>query len=159
MPTRPRWSPSMTDTAREYFDRAMQYLIQDFKDDAQELMNQDMFSPTSALFEIYCNKAAQLGRDLAEDIQTESTPERVLTPTPDAPYFTHDCNTCVYLGSGQVDGQRVDFYRHPGQGLLSPTALARTGNDGPDYGSMPESMLATWSRPSSFLAEYKLRFL
>lgn len=66
MPTRPRWSPSMTDTAREYFDRAMTYLIQDYTDDAKDYQD-----PTD-LFAIYANKAAQLGRDLAEDIQAES---------------------------------------------------------------------------------------
>lgn len=52
-----------------------------------------------------------------------------------APKFKHDCESCYFVKN--VDG--YDVY------LCNGTIIARYGNDGPDYASMPINMfLRLW---------------
>jgi hypothetical protein len=70
------------------------------------------------------------------------------------PYFAHDCDKCIYLGSGDIIRcGLVDFYRCPGYSL-GPTAIVRFGNHGREYWSMPESMLQEASVYSSYAGAY-----
>jgi len=48
-----------------------------------------------------------------------------------APRFTHDCDACRFLGN--LDGQ--DLYV-----CKDGSLIRRTGNEGPDYGSIPGDM-------------------
>jgi len=49
-------------------------------------------------------------------------------PRRDEPLFTHDCDSCQFLGTHKG---LHDLYYCPGE----PTVVARYGNDGPDYKS------------------------
>lgn len=57
--------------------------------------------------------------------------------TPQTPFFTHDCKSCVYLGSATVLEEKLDFYFHLAQGRPANEAslIYRYGNEGGDYGS------------------------
>ena len=46
------------------------------------------------------------------------------------PRFTHDCDTCTFLGSDEGH----DFY-FCGSSHPFPTVIARYGSDGPEYAS------------------------
>ncbi len=46
--------------------------------------------------------------------------------------FTHDCESCVYLGNHTEGGSLYDLY-HCGQGNWNPTVIARWGNEGYQY--------------------------
>jgi hypothetical protein len=57
-----------------------------------------------------------------------------MATTSNTPKFQHDCDCCTFLKHVQPrTGAAFDLYCHEG------TALARTGDDGPDYHSMPLS--------------------
>ena len=49
------------------------------------------------------------------------------------PRFTHDCTACRYLGQYEA----LDVYWCPQPRMSHPTIVARSGNDGPEYVSMP----------------------
>lgn len=51
------------------------------------------------------------------------------------PKWTHDCNVCNYLGSIHTHKGIVDWYK------CTDSTVARFGSDGPDYWSMPTSMV------------------
>jgi len=52
------------------------------------------------------------------------------------PTWTHDCQTCRFLGTVARERGDVDLYAHY-HPSSSPTLIARFGNDGSDYESMP----------------------
>jgi hypothetical protein len=57
------------------------------------------------------------------------------------PRYTHDCPKCKYLGSMLLrlgDSDSVDWYRCYGS---DPSIIARYGNHGPCYWSMPPEMV------------------
>lgn len=59
--------------------------------------------------------------------------------------FTHDCDLCDFLGHFW----RHDVYfcaRRPGTMNRHGSWIARFGNDGPDYSSMPSDVLLTHLR-------------
>lgn len=45
-----------------------------------------------------------------------------------APLYTHDCDTCTFLG--QDSTKKYDLYFHNG---MMPTLIARFGHEGRDY--------------------------
>lgn len=49
-------------------------------------------------------------------------------------HWTHDCNNCRYLASSTGNGM-FDWYE------CNDTAVARYGDDGPEYWSMPIGMI------------------
>lgn len=54
--------------------------------------------------------------------------------TTETPMFEHDCESCIFLGGGSVNGSPevwYDYYYCERGGR--PTVIARYGNDGPDY--------------------------
>lgn len=51
------------------------------------------------------------------------------------PKWKHDCDQCTYLGSMHMHNHTSDWY------VCSRTVLARRGDDGPDYWSMPTDMV------------------
>ncbi len=54
--------------------------------------------------------------------------------------FTHDCDACRLVAHVQpAFGQCFDLYQHPGE---DGTVVARTGDEGADYQSLPAAMLA-----------------
>jgi hypothetical protein len=55
------------------------------------------------------------------------------------PKWTHDCGRCKYLGSMVVTGDTLDWYTC-GTGF-NKTVIARRGDDGPDYWSMPVDIM------------------
>lgn len=67
--------------------------------------------------------------DLAE-METKKVEEA----TYGTPMFAHDCESCIFLGGGSLEGDRevwYDYY-YCGQGGR-PTVIARYSSDGPDY--------------------------
>lgn len=75
------------------------------------------------------------------------------TPTP---LYTHDCDLCRYLGTVE----RIQWYdlyvceRSPDAG--SRSLVARYGDDGPDYTSMPASLVKTLAHNSVLTAAFNL---
>jgi|10_taG_2_1085330.scaffolds.fasta_scaffold37611_4 hypothetical protein len=61
---------------------------------------------------------------------------RVLSDTMSGPYYDHDCEKCVYLGS-IIDGDQkiVDLYFCPKGSIRTMSIIARYSSDGPDYAS------------------------
>ncbi len=57
------------------------------------------------------------------------------------PAFTHDCDDCRYLGTLATPEGRTDLYRCDGGPTVGASLIARFGDEGPDYSSMPESMV------------------
>ena len=55
------------------------------------------------------------------------------------PKWQHDCNKCKYLGSMVVTGDTLDWYTC-GTGF-NKSVIARRGDDGPDYWSMPVDIM------------------
>lgn len=51
------------------------------------------------------------------------------------PIYTHDCPKCKYLGSMFIGHHTADWYK------CTDTVVARHGDDGPEYWSMPTSMV------------------
>ena len=49
--------------------------------------------------------------------------------------WIHDCNYCKYKGSMFHGSDKLDWY------TCNDTVVARRGDDGPDYWSMPISMV------------------
>lgn len=49
--------------------------------------------------------------------------------------WIHDCNACKYLGSSIGDRRIFDWYE------CNDTTVARFGDYGPDYWSMPTTMI------------------
>ena len=64
------------------------------------------------------------------------------------PVFDHDCTACEYLGRlagfspHEGEPQFFDVYRCPGS-VLGPSYIARFGNKGFEYWSMPYDILKT----------------
>jgi len=54
------------------------------------------------------------------------------------PKYTHDCTKCRYLGSMFMAHDVADWYVCEGS---DPSVIARYGNDGPNYWSMPKGMV------------------
>ena len=54
------------------------------------------------------------------------------------PQWTHDCDSCQFLGSRD----EYDIWFCAGS-LLGGSVIARYGSDGPDYLSMPVNILKT----------------
>ena len=52
------------------------------------------------------------------------------------PKWTHDCENCKYLGSMHLSRGTADWYE------CSDSVVARMGDDGPDYWSMPKDIVA-----------------
>jgi len=48
--------------------------------------------------------------------------------------WLHDCESCEFLGTVNIDGRTFDLYTCA-QGGLGRTFIARYGDDGPDYSS------------------------
>ena len=59
------------------------------------------------------------------------------------PQFTHDCESCTFLGRYDSD-RPADLYVCL-TSMGGPSLIARYGSEGPDYGSVPASMLYTAS--------------
>ena len=51
------------------------------------------------------------------------------------PQLTHDCEACTFLGGKIVDGTFYDYY------TCNESIIARFGNDGPEYASMPKKLV------------------
>lgn len=51
------------------------------------------------------------------------------------PNYTHDCPKCKYLGSMFIGLLTTDWYK------CTDSVIARHGNDGPEYWSMPTDMV------------------
>ncbi len=64
-----------------------------------------------------------------------------MNTTANAPVFTHDCDDCRYLGTLATPEGRTDLYICVGGEEVGPSVIARFGDEGPDYSSMPESMV------------------
>ena len=60
------------------------------------------------------------------------------------PSFTHDCESCTFLG--RYDGH--DLYVCPAD---DPALIARFGSEGAEYRSLPASMLFTSQLPPIYL--------
>ena len=45
-------------------------------------------------------------------------------------YHTHDCDTCVHLGSEEYRGVPIDFYFCPSDEAFGQTLIARDGDEG-----------------------------
>lgn len=59
------------------------------------------------------------------------------------PRFTHDCSKCKYMGTFTDRlGETHDFYYCPDK-VLGGSYIARFGDDGPEYSSMPGKVLET----------------
>ncbi len=56
------------------------------------------------------------------------------------PVYKHDCSECEFVATVRWHGQTIDVYRCE-QGTM-PTWVARFGNDGPDYTSLTENLVA-----------------
>ena len=59
------------------------------------------------------------------------------------PKWQHDCNKCKYLGSMVVTGDTLDWYTCGSD--FQQTVIARHGDDGPDYWSMPVDIMRSGS--------------
>ena len=65
------------------------------------------------------------------------------------PAYAHDCDACIFLGTGTVGGVDYDFYTCPRE-TLGVCCIARWGSDGPQYASMSctpalwDSALTAW---------------
>lgn len=58
-----------------------------------------------------------------------------LTKVKMKPYFTHDCTTCIYLGSARVNKVRVDFYAHERpKSCMGVDLIYRTSSEESEYG-------------------------
>ena len=55
------------------------------------------------------------------------------------PYFVHDCDECIYLGSYNIEGDKRDFYTCGKQGYW--TYIARHGSKGSEYLSYPSFVI------------------
>ena len=53
------------------------------------------------------------------------------------PMYEHDCEACRHLGTVNGADGVVDLYMCPRDGGLGPSLVARFGDDGPDYTSVP----------------------
>lgn len=51
------------------------------------------------------------------------------------PIYTHDCPKCKYLGSMFIGQHMADWYK------CTDSVIARHGDDGPEYWSMPTGMV------------------
>ena len=51
------------------------------------------------------------------------------------PQWKHDCERCTYLGSMHMSNHTSDWY------VCTSSVIARKGDDGPDYWSMPKDMV------------------
>lgn len=66
------------------------------------------------------------------------------------PKFEHDCDACVFLGSGNVQDHTYDFYACPREWSVTSSGppgshmccIARFGSKGPEYASMTHSVEA-----------------
>lgn len=47
------------------------------------------------------------------------------------PIFTHDCDSCTFLGSAVIEGKEFDLYHC----AYEPTVIARFSSEGADYAS------------------------
>lgn len=56
------------------------------------------------------------------------------------PYWTHNCESCTHIRSGEFSGQKFDFYCCD-TSLGYRTYVARWGNEGGEYASYPEFIL------------------
>lgn len=52
--------------------------------------------------------------------------------------WKHNCAKCAYLGTMFNGGDVLDWYECKGS---DPSVIARHGDDGPEYWSMPRSMV------------------
>jgi len=68
------------------------------------------------------------------------------------PRFTHDCDSCRFLGIVDINDGRHDIYVCE-TSLLGPTLIARFGNDGPEYCSAPYSLVTPLSNPALIVAQ------
>jgi hypothetical protein len=55
------------------------------------------------------------------------------------PFFKHNCNTCIFLGQAEINGQKIDYYYCGKSADEKGTILYREGDDEADYGSTPIS--------------------
>jgi hypothetical protein len=77
-----------------------------------------------------CKHERGLSPELCEQKQKQTRIRSIKMPK-----FIHDCDTCQFLGRYQ----KHDLYYCPK--CAEGTVIARYGNHGPDYRSMPISML------------------
>lgn len=59
------------------------------------------------------------------------------------PFYQHDCDKCVYLGSATINTVNVDFYVCDSG--LWPTIITRHSDEGSDYESMPAHLICPLS--------------
>lgn len=59
------------------------------------------------------------------------------------PKWTHDCTKCKYLGSMVVTGDTLDWYTCGVD--FQKTVIARHGDDGPEYWSMPVGIMRSFN--------------
>lgn len=57
------------------------------------------------------------------------------------PLYLHDCDACTYLGRHEQDGGKFDLYTCTVHTITPRTVVARYGDEGPDYISMPAGPL------------------
>ena len=58
------------------------------------------------------------------------------------PVYSHDCDSCLFLGAKEVEGRLYDFYFCP----KTKSNIARYGADGPSYVSLPAFLVRTFGR-------------
>lgn len=58
------------------------------------------------------------------------------------PTYTHDCMSCVFLGSVQLKGRIIDLYHCDVNGGFGGTSIARLSSDGWDYISLDDDIIA-----------------
>lgn len=66
------------------------------------------------------------------------------------PFYTHDCDKCHFLGNftynaplwnNTTELMQFDLYRCATTSLGKHTIIARHGDDGPEYASMPDKLI------------------
>lgn len=70
------------------------------------------------------------------------------------PYFNHDCEGCVYLGS-ITGAYNYDFHFCPEQN----SAIIREGNDAENYQSFPVDSVLGWENDNSLWSLMKSMLL
>ena len=80
-------------------------------------------------------------RDAAQ--QLTAAREEMAQLLPPGPTHTNDCKRCQYLHSETLEGQTVDWYRCPKRGgtNIGDSIIGRFGSEGPEYWSMPASVI------------------
>lgn len=73
----------------------------------------------------------------------------IIRPNVGQPKYTHDCQTCVFIGRVNMAGEERDAYYHHSKASFASTVILRYGSEGPDYWSCAVDMLKTTAGPAT----------